>query len=43
MGQGHRTSEKGKVIAGQDKQNKLVLEVVTTGLGFPGGRKERTR
>lgn len=40
---GHRTLEKGKVIVGQDKQNKLVLEVVRTELTLPGGQKGKDK
>lgn len=35
--------EKGKVIVGQDKQNKLVLEVVRTELALPGGQKGKDK
>lgn len=40
---GHRPLEKGKVIVGQDKQNKLVPEVVRTELALPGGPKAKDK
>lgn len=35
--------EKGKVIVGQDNQNKPVLEVTGTELAFPGGQKGKDK